>query len=1295
MEHPLFNDRQREALQKLVEQAAARARAESATEQAFRAGLENAEREYAEDQQRIHAAYQAAQAAADACIVDSRQRLIAAADDETAAANLDYANAKHRAGGKYTVDKEKVDADFKEARWTISAVYDADKKVAKEQLARDKQTIQATLSRLETIHQEAFRLLMTWKMADLAPLSVAPRSYGDDALFAALRQCGDTAERQFQALRGLAAPRFLQGQRFLLLMAALWALMTLPAVFFDFWYYWVAGSTSIAAVAGVLAHAFLLQKGRNQVSALIGPLCQAHGDAKVLAKRCAVVAKVGYREARLLSRKKNQETLRETAARFRAMLQELVERRERTLQEADEHYPAKLREITERRDAELAKAEEWYHRQKAEAVARRENDLESAAQQFARRRDDTNRRHAHDWAALADAWKHTCEEVQAVVGDVDRTCRGLFPPWESAAWRNWQLPADTPSGVRFGALDLDLARVPFAVPRDPHLPKLNLAGLTFPALLPFPRRAALLLEAQDDGRAAAVDALRALTLRFLTALPPGKVRFTILDPVGRGESFAAFMHLADHDEQLVTSRIWTEPAHIEQRLFDLTVHMENVIQKYLRNEFETLEAYNAVAGEVAEPYRVLVVADFPVNFGLEAARRLVSLAASGARCGIYPLIFVDVRQPLPQNFDLRDLEQVCLNLVWHDGRFAWRDQDFGRFELTLDHPPDADLATRLIQWIGREAKLRSRVEVPFESVAPPHDAWWTGDTRGGIAVPLGRMGATHRQILQLGQGTAQHVLVAGKTGSGKSTLMHALITQLALNYSPDEIELYLVDFKKGVEFRTYAAHELPHARVVAVESEREFGLSVLQRLDAELRTRGERFREAGVTDIHAFRDLKGPDCPMPRIMLIVDEFQEFFVEDDKIAQEAALLLDRLVRQGRAFGMHVLLGSQTLGGAYSLARSTIDQMAIRIALQCSENDAQLILSKDNAAARLLSRPGEAIYNSASGGMEGNNIFQVVWLDEARRDDYLHRLHEMALKRNHAAMRRPIVFEGMAPAELPKNQALQRLLDDGAPPEPQVLEAWLGDAIAIKDPTAAVFRRQSGANLLLVGQQPETAFPMMAAALIGLAAQTAPETGPQLYLVMGSPVEGGDEHVLRRLPEVLPAHLRIVSLRELPKILATLTDDLDRRQNGPDHPAPACLFLFGLQRMRDLRREDNFGFGKREDKATPSQLFAQLLRDGPPLGVFTVAWCDNLNNLGRVLDRQMMREFEMRVLFQMSPADSSNLIDAPAAAKLGLHRALYYTDDLGRMEKFRPYGLPPLDWLAWVQEKLARTQVGSRE
>src|SRR5260221_6291908 len=147
------------------------------------------------------------------------------------------------------------------------------------------------------------------------------------------------------------------------------------------------------------------------------------------------------------------------------------------------------------------------------------------------------------------------------------------------------------------------------------------------------------------------------------------------------------------------------------------------------------------------------------------------------------------------------------------------------------------------------------------------------------------MGDTRSQMLRLGKGVAQHALIAGKTGSGKSTLLQVLVTNLALWYHPDEVEFYLVDFKTGVEFKTYATHQLPHARAIAVESDREFGLSVLQRLDAELSRRGEIFRKLGVQDLTAYRQTS-PGIVMPRTLLIIDEFQEFFSEDDKLAQDA-------------------------------------------------------------------------------------------------------------------------------------------------------------------------------------------------------------------------------------------------------------------------------------------------------------------------------------------------------------------------------------------------------------------------
>jgi hypothetical protein len=62
--------------------------------------------------------------------------------------------------------------------------------------------------------------------------------------------------------------------------------------------------------------------------------------------------------------------------------------------------------------------------------------------------------------------------------------------------------------------------------------------------------------------------------------------------------------------------------------------------------------------------------------------------------------------------------------------------------------------------------------------------------------------------------------------------------------------------------------------------------------------------------------------------------------------------------------------------------------------------------------------------------------------------------------------------------------------------------------------------------------------------------------------------------------------------------------------------------------------------------------------------------------------------------MSGTDSSNLIDTPAASRLGVHRALLYSEEQGLLEKFRPYGIPTADWLDFVNKRLkARTTATS--
>jgi hypothetical protein len=180
-------------------------------------------------------------------------------------------------------------------------------------------------------------------------------------------------------------------------------------------------------------------------------------------------------------------------------------------------------------------------------------------------------------------------------------------------------------------------------------------------------------------------------------------------------------------------------------------------------------------------------------------------------------------------------------------------------------------------------------------------------------------------------------------------------------------------------------------------------------------------------------------------------------------------------------------------------------------------------------------------------------------------------------------------------------------------------------------------------------------------------------------------------------MLPHPVTVVTSRDVPRVIAELDAEVARRESAAGDagaPGPWFLIAFDLGRLRDLRKaDDDFSFGSfGEDKpANPAKQFAHILREGPGLGVHTLAWCDSYNNVQRVLDRQGLRDFEIRVLFQMSGNDSSNLIDTPAAGKLGVNRALLYSEEQGQLEKFRPYGLAAETWLARVKRQLdARPQ-----
>jgi S-DNA-T family DNA segregation ATPase FtsK/SpoIIIE len=890
---------------------------------------------------------------------------------------------------------------------------------------------------------------------------------------------------------------------------------------------------------------------------------------------------------------------------------------------------------------------------------------------------------ARQQEALEHDWQAGVQPIEREIQAIEQSSARLFPPWTDPRWETWTPPADFARAARFGKIEVELEKlVQMALPEGLKGVQ-ELAHFSLPMLLQYPQGGSLLIETKEE-MGEAIAALNTVIFRLLAASPPGQVNFTILDPIGLGQNFAGLMHLADYEQNQINGRIWTQTAQIEERLAELNEHMEKVIQMYLRNEFPTIAEYNAQAGQAAEKYHVVVVAGFPVNFSDTAARRLLNIAASGARCGVHLLVVWDQRQVGPHDFVPDELRRHCVRLVESDGTFQVAGSDLSGIQLKLDPPPPPDWVTGFLKKVGENAKDANRVELPFSQVAPGQGEVWSEDTAEEVRVPIGISGASKLQYLTVGRGTRQHALIAGKTGSGKSNLFHVIVTNLALWCSPEQVEFYLVDFKKGVEFKCYASRRLPHARVVAIESDREFGLSVLQRIDEELRRRGDLFRKAGVQEFAIYRKVAGAGS-LPRALLLIDEFQEFFTEEDRISQGAAVLLDRIVRQGRAFGIHVVLGSQTLGGAYTLARATIGQMVIRVALQCNEADAYLIMDESNAAPRLLSRPGEGIYNDMAGRFEGNSPFQVVWFTDELREQHLARIRARADQAGFANSA-PVVFEGNVPAEIEENTFFWQAVRTVPQSAPVLARVWLGAPNSIKGPTEAIFQRQSGSHLLIVGQDVESSTSLLAASLVALSAQYPPECVRLILLESTAPGTPERDYFDRTV-----AALRVPVLRPKRHELAQALQDATPHKEGqvseePSAQSPATFILISdLQEFKPLRQEDEFSFSleKGEGGPSPAALLAELITEGPQRDTHLIVTVDNYNNVTRCLGRKLLSEFQMRVLFQMSPSDSASLIDSPEASKLGFHRALFYNEREGYVEKFRPYALPGHEWLEKVR------------
>ncbi len=547
-----------------------------------------------------------------------------------------------------------------------------------------------------------------------------------------------------------------------------------------------------------------------------------------------------------------------------------------------------------------------------------------------------------------------------------------------------------------------------------------------------------------------------------------------------------------------------------------------------------------------------------------------------------------------------------------------------------------------------------------------------------------------------------HALVAGTTGAGKSELLRSLVVSLAARYGPDRVTFVLVDFKGGGAFDVFA--ELPHNVGVVTDLDEHLAGRALRCLQAELKHRELRLRDAGVSDLV---DLPPGGEPLPRLLIIVDEFAT-------LAAELPDFLDALVdvaQRGRSLGIHMVLATQRPTGVVDAKIRANTNLRIALRVQDDRDSIDVIGSGDaadidrrhpgRAFARfgaaelvgfqsalvsvetratdgpalrldtfeLLDRSPEA---AAAGQVDAASATDGDAADEAAagRDDGTGRAAATGdglddLARYVTAARQAAADLGLPPPRVPWPDPLpptveaERLLAD-APRRsgPGAVPTWRTPLGVVDLPDR---QRQDvfwwGAdegNLIVYGIEPGAATSGVATAVLGLAG-THPADALHLYVIDFA----GSLAALRRLPNT-GGYVAPDDDERLLRTIGVLEAELDRRRRlveaaQVDRITPATrlgeptplVALVVANYAAVLEAFEELG-----ELAAAARL-AQIVRDGPALGVVTLIAAqserDVPNRVAQGVEAKLIQRLadpNAYMMFGLRPKDVPDLVPGRA-------------------------------------------------
>lgn len=771
-----------------------------------------------------------------------------------------------------------------------------------------------------------------------------------------------------------------------------------------------------------------------------------------------------------------------------------------------------------------------------------------------------------------------------------------------------------------------------------------------PRLIPFPFKKSLWLPDQTAGHRL----IHQLMLRLMHCMPVGNVEITAADPLRLGTSLDPFLSLLKVKRLFPKQRLLTRSDELENTLAQLTDYVEDLLQNKFKGEIKSWSAYNEANSSNPIPYKLLLIFGVPEQLTDKSFWYLSRLLEHGPACGVLPVLTIDESR-------LEDRKFTGLRTAID--KYSKRMDSIVPAEILTKHVSEISVVEEQEFWPGRSeltdflASISDRYEQSSKFSKSLTDLWcnsdyWGHDAVQGIQVPIGWTSKGEIVPFSIGGvNTQHHVLLAGRSGSGKSNLLHVLIHSLCHTYSASELNIYLLDYKQGTEFSVYASPPLPQAKLVATESDPEYGVTVLAHLTEELEKRAREFKHRSVRDFYECREFS--TAKLPRILLIIDEFQILFSEGRQVAEPAEKMLNQLLRQGRAYGIHVLLATQTLKGIQSLSMGQlISQIGCRIALACSEEDSAMILSNSNWEASKLSSPPEGIINNFNGNKSANQRFLIPFADRELCKDHIAKITQVANQRGYCGSTK--VFNGSRLPEMPT-------VDWFNSKKHETIQLHLGDRLSFEaEPLSLALVNRPLSNLLISGYNDVIHDGLLASILQSLDSQDGIDeiiyfNGRSIIPVGASKyLDGSGEKTVSKHESVPALNLTEISeeLKQSKRIV--IIDGLDSTKE----------FHYGPASFRPV---------KKDEPPSPQESLKKILEDGPPQGTFVIAFADNWKRCNSSC-KDLLGFFEMRVGFCMNEDDAGSFVSGAIGKFKGLetdNRAVFVNRLKNQVSWFRPY------------------------